>query len=475
MKSHLLVLALALTTITSGFALSRGYRAGPTHHSGQIDTNEVWYPSGNPHILDGDVCTGNNVTLTIAPACTVKAEYGVELYTGYARPGAIVAVGTADSVIVFTSNIAGPQPGDWTGVGIYDLARNTTRFSHCDFSYAGGTSSRGTFYVSGVAVGFDHCRISQSGDYGVEAGRDGRFSPFINNTIATCASYPVLVWAGYASTLGTGNVLTGNTYDGVLVRGGNVSISGTWLNHGVPYVITGDVSIQDATNNPVLTIAAGTKLMLRPMTEFYVGYAAPGGLIADGAAGQIEFTSSVTPPSPGDWVGVSFYDQSISSMCRLINCKVEYGGSDGYGNIQISNCTPEVTDDSIGHSSAWGIYVRGSEYPDPDSLFADNTFYDCASGAVNKHQVGIANERLGPCSTIEPATVVRGVLNMQVGSRQYPAYRAELLDITGRKVMDLHAGANDLLALAPGVYFVREEPQASSLGPQAVQKVIIAR
>jgi len=34
--------------------------------------------------------------------------------------------------------------------------------------------------------------------------------------------------------------------------------------------------------------------------------------------------------------------------------------------------------------------------------------------------------------------------------------KAVLLDISGRKVLDLHSGANDVSRLAPGVYFVLE-------------------
>jgi hypothetical protein len=40
-------------------------------------------------------------------------------------------------------------------------------------------------------------------------------------------------------------------------------------------------------------------------------------------------------------------------------------------------------------------------------------------------------------------------------------------------VLDLHPGANDVSHLAPGVYFVREEPQASGSKPQAVRKVVL--
>jgi len=56
--------------------------------------------------------------------------------------------------------------------------------------------------------------------------------------------------------------------------------------------------------------------------------------------------------------------------------------------------------------------------------------------------------------TTNAATIVRGVLNLQVDSRQHSAHRAELLDVSGRKVMRLQPGANDVRGLAPGVYFV---------------------
>jgi YVTN family beta-propeller protein len=53
-------------------------------------------------------------------------------------------------------------------------------------------------------------------------------------------------------------------------------------------------------------------------------------------------------------------------------------------------------------------------------------------------------------------TIVGGALVLEgVGSRQNTADRAELLDVSGRKILDLHTGANDVSALAPGVYFVR--------------------
>jgi hypothetical protein len=85
------------------------------------------------------------------------------------------------------------------------------------------------------------------------------------------------------------------------------------------------------------------------------------------------------------------------------------------------------------------------------------------------------------------ATVVRGVLLLgAVGGTQNTGHRAELLDISGRKVMELRPGANDVSDLAPGVYFVitsspsSSPPEGERVGVRgreasSVRKVVIAR
>jgi len=75
-------------------------------------------------------------------------------------------------------------------------------------------------------------------------------------------------------------------------------------------------------------------------------------------------------------------------------------------------------------------------------------------------------------------TVVRNVLFLPkmgtVPSGTVPISGPWLIDIGGRKVMDLQPGENDVRALAPGVYFMR---QASSVEHQAsnVSKVVVTR
>ncbi|MBN1606620.1 MAG: hypothetical protein JW940_08290 [Polyangiaceae bacterium] len=81
------------------------------------------------------------------------------------------------------------------------------------------------------------------------------------------------------------------------------------------------------------------------------------------------------------------------------------------------------------------------------------------------------------------ATIVRSVLRMSIDDCRMT--NRELLDIGGRKAMDLRPGANDVRVLAPGVYFVHSPspysspPEGERVGvrrrPASVTKVVVTR
>jgi hypothetical protein len=360
-----------------------GGGTGPTEHSGDIRADETWWASGNPHIITGDIDVTDNATLTIKPGCMIECDPGVEIYAGYYGPGSIVAEGTADSAITFTSNVPSPSPGDWVGISACPLAMNTTSFKYCVIEYGGSGSSRGEVLNEHDGLKFGNNTVRKSQYCGVYCSQTTGFTGFNNNTITGCGTYPLHLQAEVVKSIGTGNTLTGNIHDAVEVAdNSDVKTSGTWPNTGVPYVIAGDINIGDDANNPVVTIAPGTVLKMNSGVEFYVGYYAPGGLIADGTTGRITFTSNVGP-ARGDWRSLSFYDLAINSQCKLINCNIEYaGGYSNGGNLHIENCTPTVTGDSIGHSLHYGIHLGGSEHPDSAALEAGNTFYDNPDGNI---------------------------------------------------------------------------------------------
>jgi YVTN family beta-propeller protein len=73
------------------------------------------------------------------------------------------------------------------------------------------------------------------------------------------------------------------------------------------------------------------------------------------------------------------------------------------------------------------------------------------------------------------ATLARGVLFLSPLSDARSEATSVLLDISGRKVLALHPGANDVRALALGVYFVYQGAARREQGGDRVRKVVVTR
>jgi hypothetical protein len=80
----------------------------------------------------------------------------------------------------------------------------------------------------------------------------------------------------------------------------------------------------------------------------------------------------------------------------------------------------------------------------------------------------------GPAADRLPVfpTIARGVLNQPASSGANLLIPCWLLDAGGRRLLVLHPGENDVSRLAPGVYFVQEQPRLKRQA-QAVRKIVI--
>jgi DNA-binding beta-propeller fold protein YncE len=88
---------------------------------------------------------------------------------------------------------------------------------------------------------------------------------------------------------------------------------------------------------------------------------------------------------------------------------------------------------------------------------------------------GVTEHKSEPPSGRLSETICRGVLR-HLPTANSPQLPAGLLDITGRRVMDLKSGENDIRHVAPGVYFVREEgPRILGSKGSSVRKIVIQR
>jgi hypothetical protein len=103
-----------------------------------------------------------------------------------------------------------------------------------------------------------------------------------------------------------------------------------------------------------------------------------------------------------------------------------------------------------------GAGVFGVVYLSDTSPVVHGAYFDRSDWVY-----GIAEQHQPPASSLKPqATIVHGVLRLKESTSSSASC---LLDIGGRKIMELHAGANDVSRLAPGVYFIRAEADGRAL------------
>jgi hypothetical protein len=97
---------------------------------GRIDKDTV-LREGNNYILSGLVYMVNNATMTVQPGVTVKGDYtGANVAALIITRGSkLIADGTQEKPIVFTSNSPVPRSGDWGGIVLLGKASVNTAFT----------------------------------------------------------------------------------------------------------------------------------------------------------------------------------------------------------------------------------------------------------------------------------------------------------------------------------------------------------
>lgn len=110
---------------------------------GRIDKDTV-LTVGNTYVLSGIVYMVNNAKMTIQPGVTVKGDYiGANVAALVITRGAkLIADGTQENPIVFTSNSPVPRSGDWGGIVLCGKASINTTFT-------GTGGGAGTYQVEG--------------------------------------------------------------------------------------------------------------------------------------------------------------------------------------------------------------------------------------------------------------------------------------------------------------------------------------
>ena len=153
--------------------------------SGKITKDTTLYAK-DVNYLSGLVYITKGVTLTIQEGASVKGKSGLDVASLVITRGAkIVAKGTAEKPIIFTSASLNPQSGDWGGVVLLGIAKVNTTLPWKGTSIVGLTSVEGG--VNDTEVGYG---LAGSGDAAFPTGNDDDNSGILQ--------YVRIEYAGYA-------------------------------------------------------------------------------------------------------------------------------------------------------------------------------------------------------------------------------------------------------------------------------------
>ncbi|MCK4748278.1 MAG: right-handed parallel beta-helix repeat-containing protein, partial [Bacteroidales bacterium] len=416
------------------------------------------------HLVTADVYV-DGATLTIEAGAIVLFNSGGGLYFGYyggISGATLVANGTMEKPITFTSAAVTRTPGDWDYIGFYDGASSASSMQYCVVEYAGGYSaSYGMLYIDGSSVSIDNSTFRYSAEGGIVLREDGFFQSFSGNELVENASYPIEIHGNHAHTIGSGNTIT--TVMGVLVNGGRMETAvATWIKLTCAYVVGTDLYIGSETGSS-LTLEPGVEVRMGEGTGIYFGYYGGtfGTLTAEGTDGDhIRFTSSAPDisKSAGDWDFIGFYD-GAGTNSTMDYCDVEYGGgySDSYGMISVDGSGVSISNSSVKNSETQGIVLRD------DAMFvsfSNNTFE--ANGIVPieiygnyVHTIGSGNTfNTGPGILVQNDRIEQAEATWLVQNVPYI--------IGGDQYLGVATGAN--LTISPGTTVKFTEGSAFYVG-----------
>ena len=379
----------SITTTNSGTLISNNTfnnngNNDAVYFSGEISGDVIW----SQNIRFHQVTVNSGAKLTILPGITC---YGNSSSSYIEVSGQLIAEGTAESPIAFTSAQVTPQAGDWDYLQALD--GSTVSIKYATIEYAGGNvfnSTRAAIMANGGNIALDHVNINNiynpySGGVSVSRGVWIQNSPTV--LISNCNFSDIEDW-GIVDSPTSVATITNNTFNNCLNGSITTTNSGTLIsnntfnnngNNDAVYFsgeISGDVIWSQNIRFRQVTVNPGAKLTILPGITCYGNSSSSyikvsGQLIAEGTSeSPIAFTSAQVTPQAGDWDYLQALDGSTVSIKYAT---IEYAGGNVYnstraaimangGNVELDhvNITNINNSYSGGGSVSYGVWMQNS-------------------------------------------------------------------------------------------------------------------
>ncbi|MBN2071208.1 MAG: T9SS type A sorting domain-containing protein [Candidatus Krumholzibacteriota bacterium] len=343
----------------------------------------------------------NNLTMSIG--ARLRIEPGVVLKFRSTRPwitieGGLKADGTADSMIVFTSQYdddhgtpadtegngtaTTPDHGDWRNIR-YTMTSDDaySKLDHCVIAYGGYDGSdnyKGALWCNSASPPITNCYFN-SNRTGIRT--DGNSAPLIEANDFFNHDYIPLATSVLADPDYVDNTFTQNKYHAVGILSETISQNATLerievggppqFSEYFPYIHLGTLTVGSGT---ILTVQPG--IVVKNISTV-LSIDVNGGLRLQGKAdpdSQIVYTSimddsyggdsnvdgSATSPDSDDWSGIRFNSTTIPSEAIVEYCLFRFGGYSPVIDCQSASPTIQNNEFEI---NRWGIRIQNASNP----------------------------------------------------------------------------------------------------------------
>lgn len=276
--------------------------------AGAVRRSATWRPIGAPLRISGDVAVdgdrGERTTLELAPGLELRFAAEGALTVGYYEAAALVARGSAEAAVTFTSSER-RERGAWRGVRVHEHGEAT--FERAALEFGGGVEG-GVIDVRGGTLTLTSTTL-RSDVAGVSVGSTAKIAAFADNTFVA-TPIAVRIPANLVAGLGEGNGFDRDAR--ILVSGETVKGKASWRPQGVALTLEADVAVEGE-----LTLEAGLALLMGPDASLNVGNYEPAALLARGTAAA-PVTIGPSDSAKGTWPGIVLHGGSTGNKLEFL-------------------------------------------------------------------------------------------------------------------------------------------------------------